>query len=55
MACNPSFVVFDSACKPTTTAARPEGAAGAVDEPWALLAMAWAKLALETKARSQLN
>ena len=32
-----------------------EGAAGAVDEPWALLAMAWAKLALESKARSQLN
>ena len=31
------------------------GAAGAVDEPWVLLAMAWAKLALETKARSQLN
>jgi hypothetical protein len=42
MACNPSFVVFDSARKPTTAA---EGAAGAVDEPWVLLAMAWTKLA----------
>jgi hypothetical protein len=32
-----------------------EGAAGAVDEPWLLLAVASAKLAEEAKARSQLN
>jgi hypothetical protein len=32
-----------------------EGPGGAFDESWVLLAMAWTKLAEETKARSQLN